>query len=121
MKNTLAFLFTQVPHGNSSGREGLDAVLAASGVFNKNIGLFFIGDGILQLNCNQKPEKILARNYITTFAVLELCQINQIFICKESLQMRGQNMTDERILSAVILRSDNFYQKLKTYNHIIRF
>ncbi|EOA2962448.1 sulfurtransferase complex subunit TusC, partial [Yersinia enterocolitica] len=67
----VAFVFTQGPHGNSAGREGLDAVLATSAL-SENIGVFFISDGVLQLLRGQEPDKILARNYIATFGVLPL-------------------------------------------------
>ncbi|MEZ2697341.1 DsrE family protein, partial [Hafnia alvei] len=39
----LAFIFTQPPHTSSAGREGLDALLAAS-AFSEDIQVFFIGD-----------------------------------------------------------------------------
>lgn len=37
--NSVAFLFTQAPHGNSAGREGLDALLATSAL-TEDIGVF---------------------------------------------------------------------------------
>lgn len=39
--NSIAFLFTQAPHGNSAGREGLDALLATSAL-TEEIGVFYI-------------------------------------------------------------------------------
>ncbi|MXP67873.1 sulfurtransferase complex subunit TusC [Pantoea sp. Aalb] len=116
----VAFLFNKAPHGSSSGKEGLDAVLAMS-AFNKEIALFFIGDGVLQLNYNQQPEVILARNYITTFSLLPLCDVTQYFICKESLLTRGQKLNLERILPTTILYTSMLYKKLITYHHIISF
>lgn len=45
MKNeSVAFIFTQAPHGNSAGREGLDALLATSAL-TENIGVF-LSDGV---------------------------------------------------------------------------
>ncbi|MFL6615526.1 MAG: sulfurtransferase complex subunit TusC, partial [Pantoea agglomerans] len=52
--NRVAFVFTRAPHGSSAGREGLDAALA-TGALSEDIGLFFIGDGVLQLNLHQQP------------------------------------------------------------------
>ncbi|WP_268596057.1 sulfurtransferase complex subunit TusC, partial [Escherichia coli] len=59
----VAFVFTHGPHGGTSGREGLDALLATSAL-SEDVGVFFVGDGVLQLLPGQQPEKILARNYI---------------------------------------------------------
>lgn len=118
--NRVAFLFTQPPHGSSAGREGLDAVLA-TGALSEDIGLFFIGDGVLQLNRDQQPDPILARNYIATFGVLELYDIDQCFICADSLRARGQSLTAERVLKAEVLDAAALREKLATYHRVIRF
>ena len=96
--NRVAFLFTQAPHGSSAGREGLDAVLA-TGALSEDIGLFFIGDGV-QLNRDQQPAQILARDYIATFGVLALYDIDRCYICQASLLARGQSLTAARVLDA---------------------
>ena len=61
--------FTQAPHGNSAGREGLDALLATSAL-TEDIGVFFISDGVFQLVENQQPEGVLSRHHAATFKVL---------------------------------------------------
>lgn len=43
----VAFVFSTVPHGSSSGREGLDALLATSAL-TEDLGVFFIGDGVFK-------------------------------------------------------------------------
>lgn len=118
--NRVAFLFTQAPHGSSAGREGLDAVLA-TGALSEDIGLFFIGDGVLQLNRDQQPEQILARNYIATFGVLALYDIDQCFVCAESLLARGQRLTAERVLAAEVLDATSLRERLASYHRVIRF
>ncbi|ERK11606.1 tRNA 5-methylaminomethyl-2-thiouridine synthase TusC [Pantoea sp. AS-PWVM4] len=118
--NRVAFLFTQPPHGSSAGREGLDAVLATAAL-SEDIALFFIGDGVLQLNCDQQPEPILARNYIATFGVLALYDIDQCFVCEESLHTRGFNAASPRVIPAEVLDAAALRQKLATYHRIIRF
>ncbi len=118
--NRIAFLFTHAPHGSSAGREGLDAVLA-TGALSEDIGLFFIGDGVLQLTRQQQPEKILGRNYIATFGLLALYDIEQCYICQTSLQTRGVNLSAERVLQAEVLESDALRQKLATFDRIICF
>lgn len=44
----VAFVFSTVPHGSASGREGLDALLATSAL-TEDLGVFFIGDGVFQI------------------------------------------------------------------------
>lgn len=79
-RKRIAFIFTQGPHGSSAGREGLDALLATSAL-SEDIGVFFISDGVLQLLPQQQPEKILARNYIATFGVLPLYDVENCYLC----------------------------------------
>ncbi|CUR53519.1 Protein TusC [Serratia symbiotica] len=119
MKN-IAFIFLNGPHGNSNGREGLDAILATS-ILSKNIKVFFIGDGVFQLLPNQKPEKILARNYINTFGILSLYNINKYYICKNSLQDRGLNQVNNWILDVKVLEIKELYSKLISCNKILTF
>ena len=81
----IAFIFSSAPHGSAAGREGLDALMAAS-AFTDDIGVFFIGDGVFQLLVNQQPNAILARDYIATFKVLPLYDIETCWVCQASLR-----------------------------------
>lgn len=89
----IGFVFSSAPHGSASGREGLDAVLAASN-YTDDIALFFVGDGVFQLLRDQDPEKILSRNYIATFKMLPLCDVTQVYVCADSLLTRGLTTSD---------------------------
>lgn len=84
----IGFVFSSMPHGDASGREGLDAVLSTSN-YTQNMTLFFIGDGVMQLLCGQKPDLILCRDYISTFKMLPLCDVENIYVCENSLIERG--------------------------------
>lgn len=116
----IAFVFTQGPHGNSAGREGLDAVLATSAL-SENIGVFFIGDGVLQLLPGQQPEKILARNYIATFGVLPLYDVENVYLCEAALQERGLQQVTDWVLEAEILPVEMLRQKLVSYDVVMTF
>ncbi|MGC6389072.1 sulfurtransferase complex subunit TusC [Ewingella sp. S1.OA.A_B6] len=116
----VAFIFTHGPHGTSSGREGLDALLATSAL-TEDIGLFFVADGVFQLLANQQPDKILARNYIATYGVLSLYDIDQCFVCSASLKVRG--LADERnwVLGAQTLAEVELREKLSEYDVVMTF
>ncbi|MEM6161115.1 sulfurtransferase complex subunit TusC [Erwinia sp. P6884] len=118
--NRIAFLFTQAPHGNSAGREGLDAVLATSAL-SEEIALFFVSDGVLQLNIGQTPEKILARDYIATFGVLPLYDIERCYVCAASLAERGLSPDAERVLPVEVLEPQALRAELARYDRIISF
>lgn len=118
--NRVAFVFTQPPHGTSAGREGLDAALATAAL-SETIGLFFIGDGVLQLTSQQQPDRILARNYIATFGVLPLYDIEQCYLCHESLKARGLTANAPRVLDVEVLDPDALRQRLAEFDRIITF
>ncbi|MCX8683855.1 sulfurtransferase complex subunit TusC [Gilliamella sp. B2889] len=117
MKN-VAIIISTPPHGNAKGREALDTALALS-TFN-HISVFFMGDGIFHLLPNQHPEEILMRDYIATFNMLELYDIEDVYVCKTAL--------DERNLSQIALNIPNqqieitqFHQLLADQDTILRF
>lgn len=83
----IAIIISKTPHGSASGREALDAVLALSSI--NDVSLFFIGEGVFHLLPNQQPDKILARDYIATFGVLELYDIDKIYVCTQDLVEKG--------------------------------
>ena len=84
---TIAFLFRTSPHGTSISREGLDAILAATAFCEPDdIGVFFIDDGVLNLINHQQPELIQQKDFIRTFKLLDLYDVEQRFSCRESLQ-----------------------------------
>lgn len=123
---SIAFLFNSAPHGSSYGREGLDAVLSISSIFN-NIAIFFVGDGIFHLIKNQNPEIICLHNYIKTFSALFLYGINKYYICSESIKKIGLNKKNIKLLNDKILNNAKILKPLKTsielnkFSFILRF
>lgn len=116
----IAFVFTHAPHGNASGREGLDALLAMSAL-TENIGVFFIGDGVLQLLPGQQPEKILMRDYISTFGVLPLYDIERCYVCAESLRRRGIASDTNWVLDVALLSPEELTERLANYHAVLSF
>lgn len=116
----VAFIFIHGPHGNSGGREGLDALLAISAL-SKDLGVFFIGDGVFQLLSGQEPERILAHNYIKTFGVLSLCEVEQFYLCESSMRERGLSDFNDWVLDTKILALDALRHKLNSYDAVLTF
>lgn len=116
----IAFVFTSAPHGSSAGREGLDALLATSAL-TEEIGVFFVGDGVFQLLANQQPGAILARDYIATFKVLPLYDIEQCWLCAASLRERGLGDDTAFVLPAQRLEPDALREQLACYDVVMNF
>ncbi|AEY02953.1 intracellular sulfur oxidation protein DsrF [Oceanimonas sp. GK1] len=91
--NKVAFIFRTAPHGSAAGREGLDAVLATSAL-SEALAVFFMDDGVYQLKREQAPAAIHGRDYAPTFGLLELYDIEQVYVCAASLAERGLTLAD---------------------------
>lgn len=116
----VAFIFTSAPHGSASGREGLDALLAASALSDE-LGVFFIGDGVLQLLCDQKPASVLARDYVATFKLMPLYDIENCWVCSASLRERGLSAATTFVTDVELLEPDALREQLDGYDVILRF
>jgi len=116
----IAFVFSQAPHGSSAGREGLDAVMAVSAL-SEDVALFFISDGVTQLLGDQQPEKVLARNYIATFGVLPLYDVENFYACSASLAERGLDAATLKALPVTVLAPPALRAELEKYDQIISF
>ena len=117
----LAFLFRTAPHGNAISREGLDAVLAATAFCDEEeIGVFFIDDGVLNLLDGQNPELLLQKDFIRTFKLLDLYDIEQRFVCANSLDQYNLN-TEQLIISAEKIDRTSLINKLSQAEKVFTF
>ena len=117
----LAFLFRTAPHGNAISREGLDALLAATAFCDEEeIGVFFIDDGVLNLLDGQNPELLLQKDFIRTFKLLDLYDIEQRFVCADSLAQ--YNLQPEQlIISAEKIDRTSLINKLSQAEKVFTF
>ncbi len=117
----LAFLFRTAPHGNSISREGLDALLAATAFCDEGeIGVFFIDDGVLNLLDGQNPELLLQKDFIRTFKLLDLYDIEQRFVCADSLDQYNLQ-AEQLIISAEKIDRTSLINKLNQVEKVFTF
>ena len=117
----LAFLFRTAPHGNAISREGLDALLAATAFCDEEeIGVFFIDDGVLNLLDGQNPELLLQKDFIRTFKLLDLYDIEQRFVCADSLDQYNLQ-TEQLIISAEKIDRTSLINKLRQAEKVFTF
>lgn len=84
------------------------------------LGYFFIDDGVLNLIDNQQPEIIQQKDFIRTFKLLDLYDVEQRFICTASLQKfkldnRELILSCEKIDRSLLLEKLNQAEKLFTF------
>ena len=114
----VAIIISSLPHGNAKGREALDIALAASAI--NHISVFFVDDGVFHLLPNQSPEHILMRDYIATFNMLELYDIEDIYVCESSLNTRNlANITHN--IACKVINNQSLNQLLNIQEVILTF
>ena len=117
----LAFLFRTAPHGNAISREGLDALLAATAFCDEEeIGVFFVDDGVLNLLDGQNPELLLQKDFIRTFKLLDLYDIEQRFVCADSLDQYNLQI-EQLIISAEKIDRTSLINKLRQVEKVFTF
>ena len=117
----LAFLFRTAPHGNAISREGLDALLAATAFCDEEeISVFFIDEGVLNLLDGQNPELLLQKDFIRTFKLLDLYDIEQRVVCADSLDQYNLQ-AEQLIISAKKIDRTSLINKLSQAEKVFTF
>jgi len=101
MKN-YTFVMRHLPHTSSRVQEILDQMLTTA-AFDQVVSVLFLDDGVLQLRRGQNPAEAVFKDTAAIFKVLELYDINRLFVERESLAARG--LSDEDLLLPVQLVS----------------
>lgn len=115
----LTYLFRSAPHSSSSGREGIDALLAAS-VYCENISVVFMGDGVYQLLQGQQTQQILSKDYAPMLKLFDLYDIEQVYVCENSLRERGL-ATADLVIEAQPLEQQALSEQLRQAHKVLTF
>ncbi|NVD07641.1 sulfurtransferase complex subunit TusC [Vibrio sp. JPW-9-11-11] len=115
----LTYLFRSAPHSQNAGREGVDALLAAS-AYCEDICVLFVGDGVYQLLLGQDPSAILSKDYAPMLKLFDLYDIEQVFVCGESLQERGLAKAD-LVIDAQLLTVEQIQAQLQQSAKLLSF
>ncbi|NRA71741.1 MAG: sulfurtransferase complex subunit TusC [Gammaproteobacteria bacterium] len=116
---TLAVLNSSAPFGNDNFRESIDLLLANAS-YDRPVALFFYGDGLYQLIPNQQPVQVDAKDISKMFGLLDLYDIEDIFICQHSLQERHLD-AGSLIIDGQVLNSVDWLAKLSQYDQVVSF
>ncbi|MEP0357211.1 sulfurtransferase complex subunit TusC [Paraglaciecola sp.] len=117
--STIAIINQSAPYGTSHGQESLDMAMAMSN-FGQDVSLFFIEDGVLQLLSKQAPENIDAKTYHKTFPALEFYDIDNIYVCKQSLKSRGIKVS-ELCIDITLIELHELPTLLACQQHVMSF
>ena len=107
------------PHGSAQGRESLDLTLAMS-AFNESLSVFFIEDGIYQLVANHVTDEVLQKHYQPLLKMLDLYDVENIYVCQQSLSQRGIKK-EALVIEATVINNAQLKQFLSLQDQLLSF
>ena len=107
------------PYGRAIAKESLDAVLAAS-VYEQDLSLLFLGDGVFQLLKNQDTTAIESKSLATLLPVLALYDVNAIYVQQQALDLRGLS-TSDLVLKVNCLNNEEITQLMDNQDVLFSF
>lgn len=118
-KKSLLVVVRHSPYGNSLARSSLEVALS-SATFDQQVGLLFMGDGVLQLLPEQDCNATGARNIAKLMASFPLYELDQLFADETALIRYGLG---EQTLPQNLQRlGDQAMRQLLTrFDHILGF
>lgn len=120
MNKKILLVSRHAPYGSSTAREAIDIALAAS-VYDQDIGILFMDDGVFQLLKNQHSQYVDQKNIASILPALALYGIENIYVHQESLDNRTIT-TNELILDALqLLSNKDVGNLLGQQDHLLSF
>ena len=119
MEKKIGIINRQAPHGKSDAREALDLTLALS-AFNESLSIFFIGDGVYQLLAKHQADLVLQKDFQPMLQMLDLYDVEQIYVCQMSLAIRNISV-DDLVIKTTFLTSDEITACLARQDQLLSF
>lgn len=95
----------KAPYGTIYALESLEVVLIAA-AFDQAVSLLFVDDGVYQIMKGQKTDGIGMKNFSPTYRALEGYDIENLYVERESMEMRGLKEEDFLVDVKVLERAD---------------
>ena len=115
----LGVINRQGPYKGSNAQESLDFVMAMSN-FGQQVSVFFIEDGVFQLLNNQAASTIERKQFTKGFAALEFYDVENIYVCANSLEERGLRAND-LVIDAIAVTNEELSDLLQAHKQVINF
>lgn len=119
MEKKIGIVNRHSPHGTSHAREALDLSLALS-AFNESLSLFFIGDGVYQLLVKHDANVILQKNFQPMLKMLALYDVEQIYVCQQSLLERNI-LPEQLVIETKLLNNQDIKLALSLQDQLMSF
>ena len=116
-KKSFLIINRQAPYGSSAARDALDIALTIS-VFEQPLSLLFMSDAVLQLLPAHNPAGIDQKNLSANLSMLEMYDIDQLYVCSDALQQRGLR-PDDIELNIKLLNQSEIAALIKQHDQVL--
>lgn len=114
----IAVLVTSLPLDGIAARESLDLIFALAAV-DHQVSVIFSDDAVYQLVKATDSAEVMVKDFRRSFKLFELYDIEDLYICSESLRRR-QLQANKLVLDVQVLESLELSQLLYTQQHVIK-
>lgn len=98
-QKSILLISSSAPYSSPKARETLDIALAA-GVFDQDVSVLLMGDGVFQLSEHQQPERLEQKNISKTIKLLPMYGVEKIYAQKQAIHQRQlKHSTDLTVLN----------------------
>lgn len=118
-KKSFLIINRKAPYGSSAARDALDVALTIS-VFEQPLSLLFSDDGVLQLLPEHNAAAIGQKNLSANLAMLEMYDIDQLYVCSRALEQRGIRPSDIK-LNITLLDQNGIATLIKQQDQVLSF
>jgi tRNA 2-thiouridine synthesizing protein C len=116
---SLLLICRHAPWSGLVAREALDIALAG-GAFDLPVSLLWQDQGVFQLQAGQQPALLQQKNLQAQLGSLPLFGIEQLYVCRHSLEMR--NLSPEQLaIDAQPVTSGEVRQLIAEHTHVMVF
>ena len=89
-------------------------------IFEQDVTLVFLDDGVFQLKKNQDTSGIGTKNFSKTYAALEMYDVEKLYVEEQSLKQRGLTQ-DDLSVDVKIISSDEIKKLISESEVILNF
>ena len=117
--NKVAILMRKAPYGSVYTAEGFRSVMGI-GVFEMDVVLIFVEDGVYALLKDQSPEKLDMQPLGEGFPMLPEFGVNGFYVHQPSLEERGLSV-DDLVMDVRLVDNAGLAKLLAEYDAVMSF
>lgn len=118
-KKSFLIINRKAPYGSSAARDALDVALTIS-VFEQPLSLLYMDDAVWQLLPDHQAGAIGQKNLSANLAMLEMYDIDQLYVCRQALSQRDIH-PDDINLKITLLDASGIAALIKQQDQVLSF